>query len=209
MGVGFGAARRGAAIDANGVEDGDEGRHGTGVTRGRRQGQADGPAGAASPFAPRIRAAARATGVASVFALSALAGFGTGPTATRPAETATDFMPRPYAMSYAVREAVAQARANRQFAGVVEALDARGGLAEPIAPVPVVAYGPAGAESQGDALDRFDAFVGGTLALGGEASGDGDGFDLPVPTMRPTTRTTMRPATLTTMRPVGPDASGP
>ena len=156
----------------------------------------------ADRFLPRIRVAARATGVATVFALSAMAGFGTEPPATRPALVAKDFTPRPYAMSYAVREAVAQARAGRQFAGVLEALEARRTPATIEAPAlsiassvttasaSVSAYGgTAEADDRAAALDRFDAFVAGTLALDVSAT--------PIPTMRPITRT------------VGPGASSP
>ena len=140
------------------------------MTRGRRDGQARAAARGAA-IASRLRTALRATGVAAIFTLSAFAGFGADPIATRPTETAAGFAPRPYAMAYAVREAVAQARADRQFAGVVDALEAS---REP-APVPVVAYGET---DRTDALDRFDAFVGGTLASARDTPG-------PVPFMRP------------------------
>ena len=150
-------------------------------------------------FASRIRAAARATGVASIFALSAMAGFGTEPPASRPVQIADNFTPRPYAMSYAVREAVAKARANSQFAGVVEALEAR---REPAAApasvsVPVVAYGETGADDRARALGRFDAFVAGTLALDASA-------DIPAPPVP-----TMRPIMPPVIRTVGPGASRP
>ena len=151
------------------------------MTRGLRSGQASDRASGASappaaPFAARIRVAARATGAAAVFSLSALAGFGTEPTAVRPVALAPGFEPRPYAMAYAVREAVAQARAERQFVGVVAALERRATPEAPD-PVPVVAY-RASAPDASSTLDRFDAFVAGTLALDAAP-------DVPVPTMRP------------------------
>ena len=109
-----------------------------------------------------------------MFSLSAAAGFGTGPTASRPSEIATDFAPRPYAMAFAVREAVANARAERQFAGVIDALDATP-ASEP-ATVPAVAFTQSA--KRPEALDRFDTFVGDAVALGAAP-------EVPVPTMRP------------------------
>ena len=115
-------------------------------------------------------------GVSTVFVLSAFAGFGTDPTSSRPADIAPGFEPRPFAMAYSVREAVAQARADRQFAGVVAALESASGRREADrSAVPMAAYRASGSES---GLDRFDAFVAGTLALDPGAS-------VPLPTTRP------------------------
>lgn len=112
--------------------------------------------------------AARATGVAVVFTLSAVAGFGLDETSVRPAEMAGGFEPRPFAMSYAVRQEIERARESRRVALAAEAAwSTVSPLAYDAVPEPR------------KPTDRFDALVGGTLALTpGEE-------DVPVPVMRP------------------------
>ena len=104
-----------------------------------------------------------------MFTLSAIAGFGTEPTAIRPSETADTFAPRPFAISYAVRQEIARAREERQVA--LAAAPAW----RTVAPL---AYS-AQADEPAPVTDRFDAFVGDAVAL---APG---GAAVPVPIMRP------------------------
>ena len=120
--------------------------------------------------ARRVRRAARATTVATVFALSAVAGFGIEETAVRPSERAEGFAPRPFAMSYAVREEIARAREARRIAlAAAPVWDAVAPLAYDAPPEPTTR----------DALDRFDAFVGDAVALAPAAA------LVPIPLMRP------------------------
>lgn len=124
----------------------------------------------------RLRRAARATGVAIVFALSTFAGFGTEPTAVRPIEVAESFEPRPFAISFAVRQEIARAREARRIALAAQtAWEGTAALAYAAPTVPT-APGPA---APSDPLERFDDLTDGAVALAAPVAA------VPVPTMRP------------------------
>lgn len=171
------------------------------MTRARADGQATAPGSAPTRALAtralaiarvarrgRVRGGARASVVAATFALSMFAGFGVEPTAVRPTEIAPGFEPRPYAMTYAVRQAVAERR--RAIAEAARVATAQTPRSARTAAMRASAFAPA--ETSTSPVDRFDAVLGATVAFAPRPSA-APGPSVPLPLMRPVGTAAPRP----------------